>query len=384
MSLDLTSLRSIAHRSRTTHIAWDGLEVQKQFYVDPFTVAPAVVEALQGSVFQEADKTWVRRLPAVDPYYPYCYCNEALIDQVDPEKQSMAISPALGVVVDEDEPDIPNVINYDRLMSKVNTVGEEAAGGAFITAHYRPLISALVPPLAVSADPGPAAEAAFALQDSKMFDWIDPQWLPGVKTVAWPDGMGVIVRHGFTGLPAAIRLPKGVADQVTVPITEFSIRRLLVGRIPWKTISSISNCVNHVDWPTNVTSGEGNIRFEGLFKEETLKFDGAEIVEHYSPASDGGFWYEIIYHFQWLHLEEPNVYDANGRLDPRGVVTWNHALVTPEVGLLGAVGLTKRDPGWYIVNKFDLANWAPWAFGSVAGTLYKIAPFDQLFDLQAP
>ncbi len=374
MSLDLSGITKLESRSRTVHVAWDGLEIQREFHVIPFGSGPAFVEALQGSVFREPDGQWVRRLPAVDPFYSYCYCNEARIDQIDPAKESIGVSPSLDLHIDENEPVIPNVVNYERVMTAVNETKEEAAGGCFVHASYRPLISAYTPP----------SEGALELHRSRMFDWIDPQWLPGFKTVAWPDGMGVIVRHWITGLPAGVSLPEGVADQVTVPISEFSVRRLLIGNVPWDTISGLSNCVNSSDWPVTNAIGADHIRFKELFKKGTLKFDGAEIVEHYSPASLDGFWYEIIYHFQWLHLEEPNVYGTDGRIDPRGIVTWNHVLITPDQGILDKLGVLRSDPGWYIVEKFDLANWAPWLFGSTAGTLYKSVNFDQLFDLQAP
>ncbi len=375
MSLNLSGVRTFQSRGRTTHVAWDGLEIQKEFYLDPFGSAPAVVEALQGSVFQDDDKQWKRRIPAIDPYYDNCFCNEARIDHIDSQKKSITISTDLEFAPGLAEAAVPNVDNYRRFMAQVNTVRDIPAGGCFITASYRPLLSAYLPEILPS-----FTEEQKQLARSPMFDWIDPQWVPGFETVPWPDGLAAVFRHGVTGIPVLHSVPPSSAKPIVVPVIEFTIRRLLIGAVPWNTINRLNMVVNDSTWPGD---NWPQVRFRKLFPKGTLRFEGAEVLEHYSPATPGGFWFELIYHFRWLSLEDFSLVHDDTGLQRGRTVTWNHVLISPDAGLLGSLGLTTRDAGWYHASKLDLLNWAPWLGGDTIGPIYNLGLFDPLFDLQS-
>ena len=387
---DLSKVTKWESRSRTVHSHWDGLEVQRVFRMRPFSEAYQVQAALEGSVYRETTTSdWTRRLPARDAYYPDCYCNETRIDHVDPQKDSISFSPSIRwsrfLATKDAETQLLDFLERTRL------VGEQPAGGAFLTASYRPLVSAYIPQVS----PGDPDSQPSDLERSKMFDWIGPTFTPGAKSIPWPLGLGVQVA-GFQ--PFSAHVPPDAANPVHVPTHGFTIRRLLVGKIPWKTINALTNTVNSGLLPSegmtaaNMLEGPGWPYRENratttlpLFPPGTLRFDKCEVKNHYSPIAAHQHWHELTYHFSWLCLSSKNVHDAAGldltALGGLAPVTWNHVLMRPTK-------LTDKAPvGWYFVQKYS-----PWTIVRLPfirnvtvadGPIYGPSDFDTLFDLQA-
>lgn len=390
---NLSAVTEWESRGRTAHSHWDGVEVQRIFHMRPYSQAHQVAAALEGSVYYEADgggSRWVRALPARDPYCPECYCNEVRIDHVDPQKDSISFSPSIRwsrfIVKKSPEAQVAHFLERTRL------VGEEPAGGAFLTASYRPLVSAYRP----FVSPGDEEEGPSEYELAKQFDWIEPRFMPGNLTVPWPEGLNCNSSRTIQQ-PFIAQVPPETAKPIHLPVHEFTIRRLLVGSIPWQTINWLTNTVN-AGVKTYESVGEALSGWGWPYREDqnrtdlprflpgTLRFDKCEVVDHYSRTAANNKWFELIYHFSWLCFQDHNVYDRNGYLLNGGNltdVTWNHVLMSPSHFL-------KHSPfGWYFVFKSKVVNWrvawSPFVTKIIRGQgpLYAPGDFDALFDLQS-
>jgi len=381
---DLREIKKLECRGRTTHSHWDGVEIQREFYIEPFASGPAVLEALQGSVWQdEGDKKWYRLLPAYDPYHPHCFCNEARMVHIDPERDSITISPGLDVGMDRNplgDIAIDNK-NHFHFIEQTSTTEEKAAGGCFIHATYRPLVTGYV----VNINPfWTADERNAALSPS--FDYIDPRFKPMIHTVPWPDGLRAI--RGTAAGPRGFSVELNQGQPLRIPVNEFTIKRLLVGQVPWNMLRRTVNGVNGSKWPDPV----GHLAMTGkftlpTFPRGTLRFDDFEVIPHYSRLQSHTVWYELVYHFSWLNYKDIHVFNKHGGLEERDAnglsdVTWNHLLTVPPVGAVGFWGLLgANDAGWFYVVKADLANILPWAAFSAVGPVHKYFNFADLFNL---
>jgi hypothetical protein len=353
---DLSAVRVFQSRGRTTHTH--------------------LLEALQGSVYKNEANEWKRLLPARDPYYEFCFCNEARIDHVDPEKQSISVSPELDFdIVRPNVGDAPKD-NHNSWMTAVNSQRDTPAGGCFITASYRPLITAFKPP-AVDLKPNePGWHAAKNDNDSPAFDWLDPQWNPTVHTLPWPTGFTFVHLKPF-GFPDNLPLDAKIAQPMAMPVVEFSIRRMLVGEPPWDLIEKLANTVNQADFPSILNTNLPTC------KKGTLRFDNMEVLEHYSSLVPGQMWFEIVYHFSWLVMTDSPVYDENGIIDPEGTITWNHVFMNVEAIDASIPRDIPAGLQWRVVSKLG-TDWIPFVPGvgqKQLGPLYSFANFGPLFEL---
>ena len=359
--MSLADIRELESRGSTVHSHYDGRQIERSFYLKPWSAAPDVVEAMLGSVTQETEGgNWVRHFPAQHPKYTDCYCNEVKCQAVHPHAIANSPSIALGDMASYDT----EASRYAHFMEQLNAVDDDPAAGAFLTASYRPLLSAYKP----YADRHEC--------DGAVFDWINPLFVPSVRTVPWPDGLGTVGKTvNEPDWWAAV--PDEIAQPLNVPIVHFTVKRLFVGEVPYLLLDELMNTVNDASWPT-VPS------YYALpeFPKGTLRFDNYEVIKHASRASTHGCWYELRYHFSWLDLKGYPVYTATGDLaGDQGYadVTWNHALMRPH-GNRGQLG-------WYFVAMRRGNEWGeivrPGAIKVQHGPIFRLTNFDKLFRLNA-
>lgn len=353
-NVDVPHLREMESRGRTSHVHWDGCEVQRQFYVKHFRAAPHVCEALLGFVLR-VGSTYVRYLPAVDPYYDQIlYCNEARWDHIDGDKKSISNSPPIGGAAGE----VPALDAYNHFMGQVNSVPERAEGGAFITASYRPLISGY--------HPIRYNNILTAADRDRQFDFMDPVLMPGTQTIPWPDGLVLIKRGKIGDLLNEDNVSGELADPITIPLIQFSVRRMFLGKIPYRALDQLLNHLNTSAWPSGTVAGLAWPWTFPQFPAETLRFDSYEETRHWSQSSDLNKWHEVKLNFSWRNHYDHAVRDADGEhLVGTFPVTWNHILANP----------TNEDLGWYrVFRKTDDFRFP----------LYTLGNFDDLFGTVTP
>jgi len=351
-------LAEIECRGRTSHVHWDGAEVQRLFYVNHYKAAPEVCEGLLGFVLRDGNK-YRRFLPASDPYYDQIlYCNEARWDHVDGDKKSISNSPAIGT-----PGRVPTLAAYhyylgrDTVKGKLNTVAELAEGGAFITATYRPMISGYTGLYGVLDAAG----------RDRQFDFMSPTLTSGTQTVPWPDGFEILKRFNIGGLANADEVSADVVDPYTIPLIEFSIRRMFLGKVPYRTFDRMLNRVNHEAWPPGQPNADQWPYSIPQFPAETLRFDSYEETRHWSQSSEKNKWHEVKLNFSWRNHYSLDVHhlDTALLLEGEQPVTWNHIFINP----FGA------DLGWYPIFRNRNTH---------TTKLYFLGNFDTLFGTVTP
>jgi hypothetical protein len=340
----------VEQTSRTVHNSTSGIEIIRTFYVEPYAAHQTVQKALQGFV---ADGE--RTLPAHDPYITNCFCVESRAEFAD--INAMASSPSLEIKSETGE-DL-----RDKLQD-TKEAPQDGTAGAIVTAHFRPLITAWE-----SKDEDDP--------DDDRFDWLDPQFSPSVRQIPWPDGL--FVATTFAGNVVSDNVPAEVASPLGVTVTDFSIRRTLVDKVPWKKLQSAANAVNRGFFPTIDSEPSGNLP---RFEPQTLRFVGA-IVENMLDV-EGNRYYEITLNFEWIQLFWDKLFDRNGN-EARGWVTWNHVFMQPW-------WLGQGETGWYQVSRGkqrELPDGRKFpidipGFGLREGRLYNEIEFMPLFDFSEP
>jgi len=345
----------IEQMNRTVHTSQSGIEIVRTFYVEPYDSHPAVLKELQGGVdvTRNADgkaTSWERTAPARDTYIRNCYCTECVVNFADPD----AMASSLGL---QDDPAL------GTLLEKLEGQPEKTAlgtAGAIITAHYRPLITAWK-----SSDPDNP--------DDDVWDWIDPQFVPGSRQIAWPDGL--YITNGID----VDSVPDDAGEALRIPISDFSIKRMFVGSIPWGTIDRMAGTVNAVDFP-----GPGGAA-AGLpnFAPRTLKFMGADTPTMID--SEGERWYEITYRFRWISYYTDRLTDVLG-VDSEGPVTWNHVFTNTSF-----LGWPTGRTGWYeiyvgrqfVKHGFVIPGFGIGQLQLSAGRLHIESNFMELFRVNA-
>jgi len=347
--------------SRTQHTSGTGIEITRTFYAEPYDSFDQVIRTLQGGVAKD-DGEWKRIAPAVDTYIKSAYCNEAVVDfsHVDAmatadSLESAAAPPAPGRAAG----------NRPVLLKKLEDVPETTlvgSAGCKIIAKYRPLVTGWVPQ---SNDPDELL---------RIWDYMDPVFRPGIMQLPWPGGM--FAKVDFPG-PRGLDIwpvPADVATPIGVTVTDFSIRRMLVG-LDNKTLqpsAEVANGVNKDVWPV-----PGSQPAAGLpkFEPRTLKFVGTDMFNRFD--STGRRWVELVHNFKWIQHITNRLFNSDGQRGS-GWVTWNHVFVQPPLNPVG----------WYEVWLSTQFNLGAVAIGAllggaepVEGRMHKEVNFDILFDL---
>ncbi len=338
--------------NRTEHTSTSGIEITRTFYCEPYESFRFVQQQLQGTVTVDKDdaEKWVRTSPMRDSYTVNAYCTETLVNFADEE--AMASAPGLS---DEAR---------DTIIKQLQDAKEKLQGGvagAIIKATYRPLITAWE-----SSNPEDP--------EDNRWDWIDPIIQPGVRQLPWPEGLFAAVDEIIFD-DGNVSVPDSVATPIGLPVHQFSIRRLLVGEVPWDAIEQAAQSVNITTFP----GGKSEKAKPNLptFEPFTLRFDGAEVQNMMDV--DGKRWYELKYNFSWISFNSDRLFDRSGK-QKQGPVTWNHVYFNPGANAGGIIG-------WYEVfqgtqhNTFlmrQLARFLP-GLQLTGGRLYNATDFNDLF-----
>ena len=187
----------------------------------------------------------------------------------------------------------------------------------------------------------------------------------------WPGGMHAAV----DAVVAKTRdVPKEAAQPIAVPVSDFSVKRILVGEPPWIEVRSLANAINDEVWPEEGTPPA--IGLQMTFPKGTLKFVDMDIKNMLTAG--GKRWYEITLNFKWLHFVSARIHDDGGKLIPAGHVTWNHMLMRPS----------GFPVGWYTVflsgTRQELGMNIDFLRPGMAikeGKLHHTTNFDNLFKL---
>ncbi len=338
----------IESTSRIVHQSHTGMEIIREFNVEPYAHHIAVLKHLQGFI-----KDGERVPPAQDPWIDVCYCTEARAEQW--HEDQLVTSESLDVISREtkdgkqkverlpafDADRIKNLLQMNRENPKVGTAG------AKVTAIYRPLISAVTDN-----------------ESPKRWDWLDPKIVPGQSTVPWPGGL-IVKAEGLADIQL-VKIPDDAATPIPMTISDVSIRRILVAEPHWTEMAAMFNKLNKDTFPPQDHEAAGGLP---EFERATLKYVGPTI--EYNLDSEGGRWYTITQHFQWLQIFDPVIVDVHAQKAP-GWVTWNHQLMHPRVG---------SPIGWYPVQKEGtaLANIQFIGINYSVGFIHDLADFMPLF-----
>ena len=359
------AIESVQQIDRTQHTTSSGMEIVRTFHIRPYNSHPDLTKALQGFVEPQGNR-WRRTPPTMDPYIKVNFCNEALVKFAHPD--AMTTSENVQEFVGEDG-------TTKEKLEGVPETTETGAAGAIVQAHFRPLITAYRESASITDDDGNDGETS-------RWDWLDPTIVPGVRQVPWPEGLHVTAfgpalgnpLGGAIGLRNAPRsVPDSVSSPIAVPVHNVSIRRILVGKVPWDRINKSVGATNDALWPAAGHPAAGQLP---RFRPNTLKMLSANTKNMID--SEGNRWYEITYNFQWISFVTDALFDENGSKDA-GHVTWDHILIKPNLG---------AEVGWYRVyrdNRFQLGPLVMPAFIPAlivrGGLLHNQTDFTDLFKL---
>jgi hypothetical protein len=347
---------------RSHHASQSGIEIVNNWHVKPYGAYPRVMRRLQGFVEREND-VWKRTPPARDSLIDNCYCSESVVKFAHPD--AMASSPSLAAEEEGQNEIINKLQDHFPLL-------QSGTAGAVIEAHYRPLITAWKP----STPPAPGDD-----QPTEIWDWMDPVFLPSQMQLPWPSGMHAAVDGAIIGIEQNTRdVPSEAANPISVSVSDISIKRILVGEVPWQAIEVLANVVNGLEWPVADSPAARGLGM--TFKPRTLKFVDADLKNMMDSA--GNRWYEITLNFKWIRHVSNRVHDNNGVLAGNGLgqnpqtVTWDHMLLQPA-GFI---------TGWYEIFLSETRNvlginidgLLP-GFALKAGNLHNVGTFTNLFKL---
>lgn len=353
----------IEQHGRTHGSTSSGMEIVRKFHVPKWTDFLSVQRALHGRVERKdvgGGSKWVRTRPLRDTYIKNAYCNQTEVDFAHPN--ALQTMPSLAT---DDATTIKQQLedNAESL--------QKGTAGAIVTAHYRPLITAWRP----GKSDKPDEDADLTEEDLQIiWDWIDPVFTPGVMQMPWPAGLHAAVDHDKWDTR---EVPGEAASPLVVPVSDLSIKRLLVGEVPWGPISQLAEIVNKETWPVDKSPAARGLGLS--FPPETLKFIDADVTNMLD--AEGTRWYEITLNFKWIHQVSNRRRDEDGKPDP-GPVTWNHMFLRPGGFPVGWYRIFRS--GTKNVNVFGIPFGADFLFAGEAisdGPLHGTGNFDNLFKL---
>ncbi len=338
-------IKTLKQKSRVQDHTSSGMDIERVFYVEPYEAFPEVLDALLGSV-----KDGKITFPAVDPWVKndgnkfVCYCNQARVEQVDP---MAGVTLELDLLKTEGE-------LFQKLETKEKWL--EGAPGAYITAHYRPLV------------------VAYDYETPLMWKWIDPIFKTGLRQMPWPDGL--FIAEKSAGKIHTDPVEAAVASPYEIQVADFSIKQMFVETIPWDVLGMAAGAVNEGVFPDQKSAAANHLP---KFASRTLKYINTDVVN--MMDSKGNRWFELTHQFQWVRHVAPLLFDIDGTRGS-GDVTWNHIYTHPST--FGLEGPT----AWYEVwiggqQQIGLGGtFFDYTFGNnkaVIGRLFKSFDFMELF-----
>lgn len=239
-------MATVTEMSRTERHTREGLEVVRTFHVNPYSYLPTVLSALLGEI--KLDGTgYGRTLPARDPVYPYCRCQEANVEPV--EVLSTGVSTTNLAVLSE--------ANYSAT--------------AKVVATYRPLENE------DTDDNNNELELATENFDFKYVSQQSPaQWW------IFPDDAN------------NVPLPQeGQQFTKTFPIIDYTLTRNYVVFLPTLSISKLANRVNRNDFSFMRRVRGSSTSALRRWPAETLRYEGANVSRR---MTNKGFPYYTVAH----------------------------------------------------------------------------------------
>lgn len=304
--MELSKIILFQNVDRKVQFRGNSVQIERTFYVEPYSAYTNVMLALLGTADAISDTTTAREKPHADPDFPFCYADEIVsVDPLDrvaivgaadsgfvPEEYNNIVLQAGGEMLPGD---IHNaVLKLQEGMNVVerfpgaylgNDIDLEVIDslnqcGAFITCIYRPLMA--YPPdqnySTVGADP--------SLDD---FDWVDPQITPDVRQVQIGAKLQPWTKSG--GINWVFPAPEGASNaSITETFYNFSVRRLMVNHPPWQTISYLAGKINYS--PFVVVNANDEV---WTIPKDCARFDGADFEQKIAP--DGALYWDLTYNF---------------------------------------------------------------------------------------
>ena len=359
-SLQNTLNFPIQQMGRTHHSGSSGIEIVEKFYVEQYDRFQSVQRALQGRVVKNGD-TWTRVAPMRDPYVRNCYCNEVQIDFADLDQTCSM--PGL---------DSAGATNIADQLQNQHVTFQDGSAGAILTAHYRPLITAWRP--GKSDNPDEDQDPLTVENAQRIWDWMDPVFTPGIMQFPWPGGLHAAVDHPRFNTRD---IPVEAARPIAVPVSDLSIKRILVGEVPWGAIAQLAQVVNDKTWPVDKSPAARGLGLS--FPPETLKFIDADVTNMLD--AEGNRWHEIILNFKWIHETANRRFDEDGKISP-GPVTWNHVFARPNGFITGWYRVFRS--GTKNITLFGIPFNADFLFAgedTSEGPIHRTGNFDNLFKL---
>jgi len=379
----INTIKRLELISRTEHVDPSGGEIKRVFYVEPYSAAKHVAAVLLGDVISsEGEKRLNRRiLPVNDRARSFFFANEVYIDPLSNEQFSMADSIGLQPAVDAIDDFVYEAIaNYDETQLFANEYGDHptnipSSPGAVVTAIFRPAISLHTP-----------TNWDDENDVSRIFDWLDPQFTFNIELHSFTKGVFLNIptflavgeepnlnwwlpwnwpRALFKTFPAEPRVradDTGVAFKIPDTVTGFTVRRSMVPRIPWRTLSALSYTVNKHQFclPNGLKFNEGTVRFDGVkistryLMRQKICYD---MEYHFSIRSTWGFY---------------TLWDGEttGSFEQRyGIVPWGWGLAYPDTYIPSS--LKKWRFGWYEIT-FDPHRSARFPGGHDITKMYRV------------
>jgi hypothetical protein len=343
---DAPPVKLLEFRRRIERQTPGGGEITREIYVEPYLSHPRVTKVLLGRV-EGNDRIW----PCNDPIYSHYFCAEVRQDQL--AQEAIAFGDSTGLTETTDENQIASALY--TVENACGAVTNKMQAGAVLTAIYRPLIF-------LSGLDG----------DLDRFDYVDPQLEP----VSCANSVGrqmVAFTAKALGVANVQPLPDPLATTATLPEVRwsFTIRRMMVPRIPRQTIELLANKVNQAEWSIGYLT----------FPPECVRYDSTEVITKISPV--GTLWYDLLHHFSIRTLVDE--YYKLGVGYEVGPVGWNRMLCQPRFGGAIVGTILKNATSYYPVGWNQTSGVS--AFGGYRHQYLYDADvaltFDKLFDIAA-
>lgn len=302
--MDIPRIRKLEFRKRTENVSNGSGEIKRELYCEPYAAYPRVERALLGTVDANSDPP-SRTKPHQDPVHSHFFCASTAVESM--AREAMAGSPSTGFApASDDDREAMNVReSLGTMEDPRGFVGNPAdvsantpSAGAIITATYRPLI--ILQGLSQQFDP---------------FDFVDLQIEPILKTQLVGRDLNFLLGSTIPGKVHVSPIDNSPAV-VSETVWGLTMRRLMVPKIPTKTIFTCANKINRT--VAHIAGME--------FPSETLRFDGAETIN--KRGVDGTPWYDLVYHFS-ARTAVDQAYDATTSHWSYMPVGWNRRVGFP-------------------------------------------------------
>lgn len=275
--------------SRNEFLTVDGAEIIRVFYCYNYEDHKEICEALLGGVDQD-----VRVRPAQDTYYTNFYCSKVEVCSTD--DAGFTFSPGISPPTD-----------------KKQIIKELPEGGALITAHYVPILSAGIQATSVST--GQQAQP-----DELLFDLVDYQEEYFTIPIAIPRG-AIVDLNSFTSIR-----PSADTDNTTYPVPYKKIR-FTRKNVPMKFADDLLPLAAKLQGKVNYTAFDPLMGIGQKWDAETVRFDGIQPIYKVFYNDGANRMVDLVYNYT-INLNYGEYVEPDGSLKT-GFRGWNRSLQKP-------------------------------------------------------